>query len=139
MDLIQILFTVNGRMDRGRFWRAVLVSVCAWVLVFLVVAVVAFAFFGSRRAALDAGILPILASIPIGIKRLHDRDKSGWWLALFYGLPLVLGYIADTTEIGLEFLTSLASAAIAVWAFIELGCLNGTPGPNRFGPDPLSA
>ena len=26
---------------------------------------------------------------------------------------------------------------ITVWFLIELGMLKGTPGPNRFGPDPL--
>jgi uncharacterized membrane protein YhaH (DUF805 family)/TM2 domain-containing membrane protein YozV len=30
-----------------------------------------------------------------------------------------------------------AAMAISVWALIELGCLRGTVGPNRFGPDPL--
>lgn len=138
MDLIPILFSINGRLDRGRFWRAVLVSICAWILVFLVVAAIAF-IFGAQRAVLNAGILPLLVSIPIGIRRLHDRDKSGRWLAVFYGLPLLFGYIADTTDIGVEFLLSLASTAIAVWAFIELGCLRGTDGSNRFGPDPLAS
>jgi uncharacterized membrane protein YhaH (DUF805 family) len=33
----------------------------------------------------------------------------------------------------------IISFGITVWAFIELGCLRGTRGPNRYGPDPLSA
>jgi uncharacterized membrane protein YhaH (DUF805 family) len=138
VDLIPILFSLSGRLDRARFWRAVLVSICVWILVFLVVVGIAF-MFGAQRAVLNAGILPLLFSVPIGIRRLHDRDKSGRWLAVFYGLPLLFGYIADTIDIGLEFLLSLASTAIAVWAFIELGCLRGTEGPNRFGPDPLAS
>jgi uncharacterized membrane protein YhaH (DUF805 family) len=28
--------------------------------------------------------------------------------------------------------------AFALWGFAEMGCLRGTDGPNRFGPDPLS-
>lgn len=138
MDLIPILFSINGRLDRGRFWRAVLVSICAWILIFLVVAAIAF-MFGAQRAIFNAGILPLLFSIPIGIRRLHDRDKSGRWLTVFYGLPLLFGYIADTTDIGVEFLLSLASTAIAIWAFIEIGCLRGTRGANRFGPAPLAS
>ena len=31
----------------------------------------------------------------------------------------------------------LAAFAVGVWAFVELGCLRGTIGPNRYGPDPL--
>jgi len=27
----------------------------------------------------------------IGVKRLHDRDKSGWWIVVFYILPWILG------------------------------------------------
>jgi len=32
----------------------------------------------------------------------------------------------------------VVSFAITVWAFVELGCLRGTLGPNQYGPDPLS-
>jgi uncharacterized membrane protein YhaH (DUF805 family) len=31
----------------------------------------------------------------------------------------------------------LVSLALMIWGFVELGCLRGTVGPNRFGPDPL--
>ena len=55
----------------------------------------------------------IWASLALGIKRWHDRDKSGWWTLI--GLIPVIG---------------------AIWAFVEQGCLRGTEGPNRFGDDP---
>lgn len=48
------------------------------------------------------------------IKRCHDRDKSGWWCLLLF-IPLV----------GL------------FWAIVDLGLLEGTPGDNRYGSDPL--
>jgi uncharacterized membrane protein YhaH (DUF805 family) len=32
----------------------------------------------------------------------------------------------------------LLGAAVLIWAIVELGCLRGTEGPNRFGPDPLA-
>ena len=91
---------------------------------------------------------PIPASIAVGIKRLHDRDKSGWWLLLFYLVPSILssiGVFLMFYGIGAEetgstiggVVIGLAGFAILVWAFIEMGCLRGTVGPNRFGPDPL--
>jgi len=49
-----------------------------------------------------------------GVKRCHDRDKSGWWILL--SVVPVIGWI---------------------WAIIELGCLKGADGPDRYGPDPL--
>jgi uncharacterized membrane protein YhaH (DUF805 family) len=35
------------------------------------------------------------------------------------------------------FVLHLVGFAITVWAFVELGCLRGTVGPNQYGPDPL--
>jgi len=55
-------------------------------------------------------------SLANGVKRCHDRNKSGWWL--------VLMWLASFTIIG------------ALWPLIELGFLDGTQGPNKFGPSP---
>jgi uncharacterized membrane protein YhaH (DUF805 family) len=46
----------------------------------------------------------------VSVRRLHDRNKSGWWVLLYF-VP-VIGQI---------------------WLFLELGVLAGTPGPNRYG------
>jgi uncharacterized membrane protein YhaH (DUF805 family) len=54
----------------------------------------------------------IIPSIAVAVRRLHDVDKSGWWL-LIELIPIV-GWII-----------------VLVWA-----CTEGTRGPNRFGPDP---
>ena len=35
-------------------------------------------------------------------------------------------------------LLSLISFAISIWAFVELYCLRGTAGDNRYRPDPLA-
>ena len=53
-------------------------------------------------------------SLAVAAKRFHDRDKSGWWILILF-IPII-GFI---------------------WYLVELGFLPGTPGPNRFGPDPL--
>jgi uncharacterized membrane protein YhaH (DUF805 family) len=50
-----------------------------------------------------------------------------------------LSTAADRMEDVQFFILHLISFGITVWAFVELGCLRGTMGPNRYGPDPLSA
>lgn len=60
-----------------------------------------------------------IPSIALTIRRLHDRDMSGWW---YLGLVVV----SLVPVIG-----SLGSIALLV-----LMALPGTAGPNRFGPDP---
>lgn len=83
---------------------------------------------------------PLLAWVFIAtsVKRLHDRDRSGWWLVLFFGVPLLYGRFAD--DLGDSYaLAALGLAAIVlyIWGLVELLFLKGTHESNRFGPDPL--
>ena len=59
------------------------------------------------------GILLFLSNLIIVVRRLHDQNRSGWWLLLFC-VPVV----------GI------------VWLLIWCLFIPGTNGENRFGPDP---
>jgi uncharacterized membrane protein YhaH (DUF805 family) len=138
IDLVELLFTYQGRVNRGKYWLAVLVFVIAWIVVGIVawaLSVVSY-ILGAIVAVLIL-IASIVCGVFVGIKRLHDRDKSGWWLAFFYLVPAVLQGIGSTMD-SVGFILSLAGFAISVWAFVELGCLRGTSGPNQYGSDPLA-
>jgi uncharacterized membrane protein YhaH (DUF805 family) len=145
MSLTQLLFSFQGRLNRQPYWLIgiAIAVVMALMLIFAVTnALLDDDIGGSTLAILVIfGLLYIPAiwiGFAIGAKRLHDRDKSAWWLLVFYILPSVLSQIGYQMGIlgGLVF--SLASLAVAIWAFVELGCLRGTRGPNRYGPDPLA-
>lgn len=75
----------------------------------------------------------------MGIKRLHDRNKSGWWALPVILLPVLLngagrgGLVTASSAMTLQWV----SLALAVLGIVELGFLRGTVGPNQFGPDPL--
>jgi uncharacterized membrane protein YhaH (DUF805 family) len=77
-----------------------------------------------------------ISAIAVAIKRLHDRDKSGLWVLVFYLLPGVIGNIGPYT--GLDIVFQVVSLALSIWALIELGFLRGTSGRNPYGPDPLA-
>src|SRR5512141_428881 len=76
-------------------------------------------------------------------KRLHDRGKSVLWLLLFYLVPGVLGEFAEAAQFGgaagivLHDVLALAASAMAIWGFVEIGCLRGSAVPNTHGSDPL--
>ena len=105
--------TFSGRAIRSEYWY--------WAL---------FALLGGLATEiLDAGIfatqaptplnsvfylLTILPSLAISVRRLHDIDRTGWWVLITFSL-------------------------IGVFLLIYWACKRGTPGPNRFGPDPFGA
>jgi uncharacterized membrane protein YhaH (DUF805 family) len=73
------------------------------------------------------------------IKRLHDRDKSVWWIVPFFITPNLLNKLWDwLDDPNAALLVSAIGFGLSLWAFIEMLCLKGTRGPNRFGPDPLA-
>lgn len=140
MNFFALLFSFRGRINRAKYWLAVLI----YVIYLGILATIAYyhelegvAFFMLALIALPVWV----SGFAVGIKRLHDRDKSGWWILLFYFGPQVLNGLASAAsgnEEILSLLLSTAGFALTIWAFVELGCLRGTPGPNRFGPDPLA-
>jgi uncharacterized membrane protein YhaH (DUF805 family) len=146
MDWTTLLFSFNGRINRGKYWLAVLIYVVVWV-VFIVGGLIwlggmnidnLFSLAGAGLLIWLIAIILLIAGtwsgLAVGVKRLHDRDKSGWWVLLFWFGPSLLGSWQAANG---GFILSLVAGAIAIWAFVELGCLPGTPGPNQYGPDPL--
>jgi len=73
------------------------------------------------------------------IKRLHDRDKSGWWIVAFFVAPAVLNAIADRLDdSNAAVALLLVGVSLNLWGSFELLFRKGASGPNRFGPDPLA-
>jgi uncharacterized membrane protein YhaH (DUF805 family) len=152
MDWTALLFSFNGRINRGKYWLAVLIYMVVWTAFFISIFVWLgrfdvndlWSFAGKGLLISLVGlillVLGIWSGLAVGVKRLHDRDKSGWWILLFWLGPSILGgWQTSAPDLGGGFVLSLAATAIAIWAFVELGCLRGTPGPNQYGPDPLGA
>ena len=150
MDWTTLLFSFTGRINRGKYWLAVLIYMVVWTA-FIAGSLIwlgGLNFDNLLRLA-GAGLLIWLigfillvvgtwSGLAVGVKRLHDRDKSGWWILLFWLGPSILGgWQTSTPDLAGGVILSLASLAILIWAFVELGCLPGTPGPNQYGPDPL--
>jgi uncharacterized membrane protein YhaH (DUF805 family) len=140
IDFVDLLFGFQGRINRAKYWIAVLIYFIAWIVVGGLVWFLAFGLSYILGAILFVLLLivSIVSGIAVGIKRLHDRDKSGWWLLVFYLAPAILDGIGRGIDLlGVGFVFSIASFAITIWAFVELGCLRGTVGTNQYGPDPL--
>jgi uncharacterized membrane protein YhaH (DUF805 family) len=77
--------------------------------------------------------------VAIAVKRLHDRNKSGWWVILFYFLPngVVTASIQLRPFVAWWWIGAALGLAISLWGFIELGFRRGTRGSNRFSERPM--
>jgi uncharacterized membrane protein YhaH (DUF805 family) len=142
MSLSQLLFSFQGRLNRKPYWMtAIAITVLVIVLILLALGMVGEREFGAAIAVVALLVIlyiPLIwIGLAVGAKRLHDRDKSAWWLLLFYAVPSVLSGATNRID-DMGIVLHLASFAITVWAIVELGFLRGTPGPNSYGPDPLA-
>jgi uncharacterized membrane protein YhaH (DUF805 family) len=138
MDL-QLFFGFSGRINRARYWSAV-------ALLFILMLPLALLQYGLALMAGNivavtmssvASIAGMFSGFALGAKRLHDRDRSGWW-QLFHFLPFLIVVPAMLIKSVPLMLAGIAfGVTVGIWLFLEIGCLRGTVGLNRFGPDPL--
>jgi uncharacterized membrane protein YhaH (DUF805 family) len=77
-------------------------------------------FWGIMALYMLFALATLIPQLAVNVRRLHDRNMSGWFLLLFFVLLFI------------PFINFLAMIA-----YLVLMCLEGTKGPNRFGPDPL--
>lgn len=104
--------TFEGRARRSEYWWFVLFN-------FIVSVVLAMLFggggngFGGDIVSMIWTLATLLPSLAVGARRLHDTNRSGWWLLIAL-IPL-----------------------IGMIVLIVFCASRGTPGPNRFGQDPL--
>ena len=107
-----------------------------WLLGFLPLTLVGvgLALFAPRtqegiRYLLTAAILLSWPQAVILARRLHDLNLTGWWVSLFWVVPLALTLLRVPLPPG--------TVTVVGWLVaIVLGFVPGTDGPNRYGNDP---
>lgn len=114
----------SGRSRRKEYWMFALFQILVSIAIGIVLGrpsyesyggMVGFSTMFAGPGAMVQnlfGLVSFIPSLAVAVRRLHDQDKSGWLLLLVF-IP-ILGW----------------------FALFVLMCLDGTRGPNRFGPDP---
>lgn len=114
----------DGRARRKEFWYFALFNVLIVIGLLIIGLLIGVAVAGSGSNALwIIGFIPvglyglamIVPSIAVTIRRLHDTNRSGWWYLINF-VPWVGSIILFVFEV-----------------------LDGTPGPNKYGPDPKAS
>ena len=117
--------TFSGRAIRSEFW---------WYMLFYAGISVVLAFVPVLGDIW--GLANLLPSMAVTARRLHDTDRTGWWQVLpILCLPVLLpGYLLGS--LALMIVGGLIAAGLYVLLIVWLAT-PGTPGPNRFGNDPM--
>jgi uncharacterized membrane protein YhaH (DUF805 family) len=139
MTLTQLLFSFHGRINRAIYWWSNIGLIAILLAIFILTQNNGGILGELGLAFAFAALFPCFwAGLAINAKRLHDRDKSTWWLLLFILVPTILDLLAERSSGLPALLLRLISLLIAIWLFAETCLLAGNPGPNRYGPDPLA-
>lgn len=113
--------TFTGRAPRSEYWWwvvfSILVNIATSVIDTAIFGTYALLHYGEMTAFTPittlVGLALIIPSIAVAARRFHDMDRTGWWL--------LIGF------------TGIGAFIVFFWFMVK-----GTPGPNRFGPDPLA-
>lgn len=140
--------TFTGRAPRAEYWFFWLFSLIAEAVGRLI-DVIGGIFVVSSLISL-ALFLPGLA---VFVRRMHDIDRTGWWVLLTFLPGLIMAMLAYRAMSGMDptagtagtvtaptgpsllaaIVTLVIGIVLLIWSLTR-----GTPGPNRFGPDPLA-
>ncbi len=101
----------SGRACRSEYWF--------WVVWMIILGIITAVIDHTVLSEMEwspvntiFNLATFLPSLALGIRRLHDIDRTGWWTLIA--------------------LTIIGLILLLVWA-----CMKGTTGQNRFGHDPL--
>ena len=142
MGRLRGVMRFDGRLSRLGYWKSSLALVIATAVIWCVTLFVMMRLGGLAAVLFLPLLLIPVAAVALTVRRLHDRDRSAWWLAVFYGVPWAIVWTIGNVRpqglgMALLFLTlDLASLAISIWTIVELGFRRGSRGPNRFGDEP---
>lgn len=166
MTLRDKMFSFEGRLRRADYWGiSIVLGIIVFVVTEAVMWSVFGPDYSLVTGGLEAGdrraleVWPFVVqmlislatfwpSLAMSAKRAHDRDKGARFIVgllivfeiYIFAQPLMMGWLMDlaTTPLGMVAYLGLTLVALAgaVYVFVTVGCLDGTPGPNRFGPSP---
>ena len=107
----------GGRSRRREYWYFVLFNIIVTIVLGWIDALL-----GTRGSYAGAGLLSgiyalaiLIPTLAVTVRRLHDIDRTGWWILI--GLVPLIGGIV----------------------LLVFALLDGTPGDNRYGPNPKGA
>lgn len=156
----------SGRSRRMEYWMWIVFQVIIYIGVVMLMMIFgggAMMMMGDPSSAMAAGgiamiimglyaiweLAVLIPSIAVAVRRLHDTNRSGWWVLApvvpyFIALFTMFGAAASGSQSGfaaggiIGMLCILAALVLGLTVLVFM-FLEGTKGPNKYGPDPKGA
>jgi uncharacterized membrane protein YhaH (DUF805 family) len=136
----------SGRAARAEYWWFYLGTMIVGIPVAILDSIVGDT--GALSGAYNVALL--LPWVGVTVRRLHDTDRSAWWLLLFFVPFFIAGFIAAVavgarldgadsdpfSSMGPPMILAIIVLIILAVLLLVFMVLPGTRGPNRYGPDP---
>ena len=155
MGLVSLLFSFKGRANRQQYWfGSTGVGFAGFMMIFGAIMMAA-PLPGAPKGdtgspmllllALPVFALMMWAGLAIQVKRFHDRNQPGWLVALQaipgFGVGSAVFSAILANQSPMELGASVQPYVMLGWLinfafFINLGCMTGTDGPNKYGDPP---
>ncbi len=94
LEVLKKYAVFNGRARRKEYWFFFLFSIII-TIVLSIIDVAAGSFDAKTGLGLFSGIYTLAVLIPslaVSVRRLHDTDRSGWWLLISL-IPIIGGLV----------------------------------------------
>jgi uncharacterized membrane protein YhaH (DUF805 family) len=150
LNAMRRYFEFAGRSSRYEFWFFILFMIIISIVASLIDALL----FGGADGGVGllsplVSLVHFIPGLSVSVRRLHDIDRTGWWVLLAF-VPLVVMMVlfagsmammvgdptAGMAGMGMSMvLVGVVYLAVLI-VLIVFYCTRGTPGPNRFGPEP---
>ncbi len=130
----------EGRSRRKEYWMYVLLLIGIGIVIGIVEGILGLRGMVGPYGPLSALFMlaTLVPSLAVGVRRLHDTNRSGWWLLIGYG-PFLLSLILTLAGI-LQFAMILSILALVGFVvLLVFMVMEGNRGPNQYGPDPKGA
>ena len=134
----------SGRAPRAEYWWYALALIIVFVVLSIVESILGIkgmigGIYGPLTALL--WLATIVPGLAVGVRRLHDTNRSGLWLLLV--IPYVISAVVALVSMASGSFVGLGSAGVlgiigflCAIALLVFMVLPGTPGDNRYGPNP---
>jgi uncharacterized membrane protein YhaH (DUF805 family) len=116
-DVIKKYAEFSGRARRKEYWMFALFNVIISLVIGIIDNIIGTTYGSANTGVLGTiySLAVLLPSLAVGVRRLHDTGRSGWWLLI--NLVPCVGWIV----------------------FLVFAIQEGNAGDNQYGPDPKAA